>query len=417
MPEGEAIGMQVMHPRCAALDLGRSVLVAAVRVQEGREVRRECRTYQTTSRRLLELASWLVSQGVTHVVMEATGSYWKSVWHILEGQFQLKLANPAQIRNLPGRKSDVNDATWMADLLAHGLVRASFVPPAEIGALRELTRTRKQFVREIGRHTQRIQKILDIANLKLTGTITDVLGASGRAIVKALIAGETDPERLASLVNHRLTATRDQLIEVLQGRLTVQQRHLLQLHLKLVETLETSIAQLDQQIEQAVHPSRETVERLKEVPGLSDVNVPALLGEIGVDMSQFRTHRQLLSWARLCPRLDESAGKIHSTRTQKGAVWIKTLLVQAAWCATRSKNSYLRAQFLRLRARRGANKAILAVAASILTAVYYIIREGVPYKDLGLGYFDHIDRSRVTRRLVARLHHLGYRVQLSEAAA
>jgi len=349
--------------------------------------------------------------------MEATGSYWKSVWHVLEGQFELTLANPAQIKNLPGRKSDVNDATWMADLLAHGLIRGSFVPPAEIDGLRELTRTRKQFVREVGRHTQRIQKILDIANLKITGLITDVLGVSGRAIVKSLIAGETNPERLVELVDYRLRAKREQLVEALHGRLTVQQRHLLAMHLNLIETIETSIEKLDRDIEKAVDPFRDIVDWLKEVPGLSDVTVPALLGEMGIDMTKFKTHRHLLSWARMCPRLDESAGKVHSTRTQKGAVWIKTLLVQAAWAAIKSKNSYLRAQFLRLRARRGAKKAIVAVAASILTIVYYIIRDRIPYKDLGIDYFAHRDRSRLARHHLARLQQLGYNVQISEAVA
>lgn len=406
--------MNVMHPRCAALDLGKDVLVGAVRVQDGTRVERECRTYGTTSHQLLELSSWLSSHRVTHVVMEATGSYWKSVWHALEGQFELILAHPASIRNLPGRKSDVNDATWMADLLAHGLIRGSFVPPAEISALRELTRTRKQFVREVARHTQRIQKILDVGNLKITGLITDVLGASGRAIVKALIAGETNPERLADLAHPRLRVKRERLVEALHGRLTVQQRGLLAMHLNLIETIEASIAQLDQEIEKAVSPFRGIVERLTAVPGLSEVSATALLGEIGVDMSRFKTHRHLVSWARLCPRLDESAGKIHSARTLKGAAWTKTLLTQAAWAASRTKDSYLHAQFLRLRARRGAKKAIVAVAASILTAVYYVIRDGTPYRDLGGQYFQQRDRSKVARRCVARLQQLGYNVQIIE---
>jgi transposase len=411
------IAMHVMHPRCAALDLGKDELMAAVRLQDGASVERDCRTYRTTGRQLLELSSWLVSHGVTHVVMEATGSYWKSVWHVLEGQFELTLANPIQVKNLPGRKSDVNDATWMADLLAHGLIRGSFVPPAQIDGLRELTRTRKQFVREIGRHTQRIQKILDIANLKLTGTITDVLGVSGRAIVKSLIAGETNPERLADLVDYRLRVKRERLVEALHGRLTPQQRRLLSMHLNLIEAIETSIEQLDRDIDKAVDPFRDIVDWLKEVPGLSDIGVPALLGEIGVDMTKFKTHQHLLSWARMCPRLDQSAGKVHSTRTQKGAVWLKTLLIQAAWAAIKTKDSYLRAQFLRLRARRGAKKAIGAVAASILTAVYYVIRDRTPYKDLGIHYFQHRDRSQNTRRLVARLEKLGYHVHLTDSAA
>lgn len=409
--------MQVMYPRCAALDLGKDVLAAAVRLQESDGVRRECRTYGTTKRQLFTLSSWLTTEQVTHVVMEATGSYWKSVWRALEGQFELTLAHPAQIKNLPGRKSDVNDATWMADLLAHGLIRGSFVPPTEIWALRELTRTRKQFVREIARHTQRIQKILDVGNLKLAGTITDTLGVSGRAIVKALIAGEGRPEKLAALAHPRLKATREQLVEALHGRLSAQQRHLLDMHLNLVETLEASIAKLDQEIERAVQPFREIVDRLREVPGLSEVSVSALLAEIGVDMSRFKTHRHVVSWARLCPRLDESAGKVRSNRTLKGAMWTKTLMTQAAWAAVRTRNSYFRAQFLRLRARRGKNKAIVAVAASILTTVYYMIRDGSVYKDLGIHYFQHHDRSRTARRFVARLQQLGYDVKITERVA
>ena len=409
--------MQVMNSRCAGLDLGKDIVVAAIRVQDAAEVTRECRTYGTTSRQVLELSSWLVSMGVTHVVMEATGTYWKSVWHLLEGQLELTLASPAHIRNLPGRKSDVNDATWMADLLAHGLIRGSFVPPPEIAALRELTRTRKQFVREVARHTQRIQKILDTAGLKITGLITDILGVSGRAIVKALIHGETNPERLADLAHPRLQVKRDRLVEALYGRVTVQQQRLLGMHLGLVEALDDSIAQLDQEIEKAVDPFREIVDRLKKMPGLSDITVPAILGEIGVDMSRFKTHRHLVSWARLCPRLDESAGKVHSTRTQKGAVWIKTVIIQAAWAGVRKKDSYFHAQFLRLRARRGSKKAIVAVAASILTAVYYVIRDGRPYTDLGTDHFNRRDRSRTARRFVARLQRLGYNVQITEGAA
>jgi len=409
--------MQVIHPRCAALDLGKDVLVAAVRLQDAAEVRRECRTFQTTGQELLRLASWLESGGVTHVVMEATGSYWKAVWHVLENRFDLTLANPAHIKNLPGRKSDVNDATWMADLHAHGLVRGSFVPPAEIGALRELTRTRKQFVREINRHTQRIQKTLDIAGIKLTGAVSQVLGVSGRKILAALIAGETNAKKLAALAHPRLTASSDRLEEALQGRLTTQQRRLLGMHLNLIQTLDAAIAELDADIAKAVDPFRGIVERLHEVPGLSEINIPAVLGEIGVDMSRFATHAHLISWARLCPRLDESAGKVRSKQTMKGAVWIKELMIQAAWAAIRTKDSYLRAQFLRLRARRGGKKAIVAVAASILTIVYHVIRDGTTYRDLGPNHFTTRDRTQAARRLLARLHQLGYNVSLTAEVA
>ena len=409
--------MQVKNPRCAALDLGKDVLVAAVRLQEEASVRRECRTFGTTSRQLLQLSSWLESEGITHVVMEATGSYWKSVWHVLEGQFELMLANPVHIRNLPGRKSDVNDATWMADLHAHGLISGSFVPPGPIMALRELTRTRKQLGREVARHMQRIQRILDVAGLKITGPISDLLGMSGRAILKGLIDGETDPERLADLAHPRLLAKRATLVEALRGTLTPHQRGLLRIHFHLIETIEASIAELDLQIEEAVRPFRELLTRLKAVPGFGAINTPALLGEIGVDMTPFKTHRHLISWTRLCPRLDESAGKTHSRRTLKGAEWVKPLLIGAAWAAVKVKDSYPRAQFHRLRARRGAKKAIVAVAASLLTTVYHMIREGTPYKDLGADHFDRHDRARAARRLVARLEHLGYHAQITDRAA
>jgi len=409
--------MQVKYARCAALDLGKDTLVAAIRLQEGRDVKQDCRTYGMTTTRLLELRDWLISCGVTHVLMEATGSYWKSVWRSLEGSFHLTLANPAQIRSLPGGKSDVKDARRMVELHAHGLIRGSFVPPADIDGLRELTRTRKQFVREISRHTQRIQKILDIANIKITGVITDVLGVSGRAMIKALIAGETDPHKLVSLAHPRLAASRAKLLEALDGRLTDNQRSLLGMHLRQVESLEKDIAQLDGEIGKAVEPFRQVVDRLKQIPGMSDVSVPAVLGEIGVDMSKFPTDGHLVSWARLCPRNDGSAGKIHSTRILKGAAWIKTLMTQAAWAASRKKDSYFRAQFLRLSRTTEKKKAIVAVAASMLTVIYHMIRDGTSYRDLGFNHFDTYDRAKSTKRLVTRLEKLGYNVQLTEVPA
>ena len=405
--------MEVLHPLCAALDLGKDVLVAAIRLQQGARVTRACRTFGTKRRVLLELRGWLEDLGVTHVVMEATGSYWRSVWQVLEGRFELTLANPAHIKNLPGRKSDVNDATWMADLHAHGLIRGSFVPAAEITALRELTRTRKQFVREVARHTLRIQKILDVGGLKITGPISQILGVSGRRIIKALIAGQSDPERLADLVDPHIRAGRSELVEALHGGLTAQQRGLLRMHLELVEGLEAAISEIDRDIGKAVTPFRELIDRLNQVPGLSDISAPALVAEIGIDMTRFPTCRNLLSWARVCPRLDESAGKVHSRRTMKSSAWVKTLLVQAAWCAAKTKDSYLRAQFLRLRPRCGPKKAIMAVAASLLTAVYHMIRDGTPYRDLGFAYLQQQDRDRVVRRTVARLKQLGFEVTLT----
>jgi len=409
--------MNVMFPRCAGLDLGKDEVVAAVRLQEGVEIRRECRSFAASTGELLKLSDWLMQQGVTHVVMEATGSYWKAVWHILEGSFTLLLANAAHVRNVPGRKSDVNDATWLADLLAHGLIRGSFVPPVPIQDLRDLTRTRKQLVREITQHTQRIQKTLDTANLKLVGVVSDILGVSGRAILKALIAGESDPQRLAELAQGSLKHKRTELVKALEGRIRPHHRELLRLHLGLIGSLEQAVTQLDKQIEEALAPFRGAVERVKTVPGIADLTAQTVLAEIGVDMGRFATHHHLLSWATLCPGLDKSAGKHNSTRTRKGGTWLKTALVQAAWSAIKVKDSYLRAQFFRIKARRGPKKAILAVAASMLTAIYYILRDGSTYKDLTGEHFATLDRDKQAHRLVQRLSQLGFRVELHGVAA
>jgi transposase len=314
---------------------------------------------------------------------------------------------------MTGRKSDVRDARRLADLHAHGLIRGSFVPPPEIDGLRALTRTRKQLVQEITRHTQRIQKILDVANIKITGLITDVLGVSGRAMVKALIAGESDLQKLAALAHPRLTASRAKLVEALDGTLTDDDRWLLGMHLRQVEGLEQEIAALDERIGKVVEPFRELVDRIEQMPGMSDVSTPALLAEIGIDMSKFPRHGHLISWARICPRNDESAGKIQSRRTLKGSRWIKALMTQAAWAASRKKDSYYRAQFLRLCRTTDKKRAIVAVAASMLTAIYYMIRDRTPYRDLGFQHFDTCDRTKAARRLVSRLKTLGYGVQLT----
>jgi transposase len=408
--------MEVLYPRCAGIDLAKDSLVACVRIH-GQPVHKEIRTCATTTSALLALATWLREQGVTHIAMEATGTYWKAVWYVLETEFALVLGNAGHIAKVPGRKSDVSDAEWIADLLAHGLIRGSFVPPAPIQEVRDLTRTRKQLVREITQHTQRIQRTLDAANLKLTGVVSDILGVSGRAMVEALIDGETDPHRLADLARGTLKNKRAALIEALTGRITPHHRRLLKLHLTLIDSLEAAVTELDTQLGDALAPFHEAVARVDAIPGLDTVAAQAIVGEIGLDMSRFATPHHLVSWACLCRRLDESAGKRKSTRTRKGASWIKPLMVQAAWGAINKKDSYYRAQFFRLRARRGPKKAIVAVAASMLTAVYYILRDGVEYRELGAKHFQQLDRPHVTRRLVKRLEDLGYRVHLDDVAA
>jgi transposase len=407
--------MEVLYPRCAGLDVHADSVTACLRLASGPDVTYQHRTVSTTTRGLLELADWLRAAGCTHVAMEATGVYWKPVWHVLEGSFTIVLANAMHIRNVPGRKSDMNDATWIADLLAHGLIRSSFVPPAPIQELRDLTRTRKQLVREIARHTLRIQKTLEDANLKLTRVISNIVGASGRRILKAIIAGETDPARLADLTQGRLKATRAQLVEALHGRVTAHHRFMIQLHLTQIEALEGAVTDLETQLGDTLGPFRAAISLLTTMPGISDTAARVIVAEIGVEMARFPTAGHLISWAGLCPRLDISAGKRHSTRTRHGAPWLKTTLVQAAWAATRKKGSYLQAQFLRLKSRRGPKKAILAVAASMLTAVYFMLRDGVEYHDLGPQHLARRDKEQITKRLLQRLHDLGVSVEVKVA--
>ena len=310
--------MKTLHSRCAGLDVHKAEVVACLRLVGKRKLEREVRRFPTTTRGLLELGDWLERGGCTHVAMEATGVYWKPVWHILEDRFALVLANAAHVKNVPGRKSDVNDATWLADLLAHGLIRASFVPPPAIQELRDLTRTRKQLTREIVQHAQRIQAVLEEANVKLASVISNVLGPSGRRILQAMIAGETDAAKLAALGSERLGCPRAALVEALTGRVREHHRFLLAQHLRTIEQLEESIAAFDARIEAALAPFQDAVKRLSAVPGIGATAAQVIIAEIGSDMSRFPTAGHLLSWAGLVPRLDESAGKRRSTRIKKG---------------------------------------------------------------------------------------------------
>lgn len=408
--------MEVLYPRCAGLDVHKDTVVACVRCVTEPE-HREVRTFATTTSELFALADWLDSHGCTHVAMEATGVYWKPVWHILEARFELVLANAQHIRNVPGRKTDVNDAMWIADLLAHGLIRGSFVPPARIQELRDLTRTRKQLVREISQHTLRIHKILEDANLKVASVLSSVLGTSGRAMLEAIVAGQDDPEHLADLAVGTARRKRGELIEALRGRTTDHHRAMLKLHLRLIAALESALGELDAAAGKLLAPIQERAALLTTMPGVSDVVAQVIVAEIGVDMSRFPSAGHLVSWAGLCPRNDESAGKRRSTRVRKSGTWLKTTLVTAAWAGARKKDSYLRAQFLRIKSRRGAKKAILAVAASMLTAAYYMLRDGVEYRDLGPLHFDRRDKLKTIRRLVRRLSDLGCHVEVSAHAA
>jgi transposase len=393
-------------------------VVACLRLVVDGKVVKEVRTFETTTASLMSLSEWLSENKCTHVAMEATGVYWKPVWHILaDGDFELVLANAAHVKNVPGRKTDVSDAEWLVDLLAHGLIRASFVPDTPTQELRALLRTRKQLVREQSSHTLRVQKTLEDANIKLDSVISDVMGKSGRAMIEALIAGEKDPAKLARFADPRLKASPAQLREALRGRVTKNHRFLLRLHLKQIDALDAAIVTIDRQVEADLAPFRAAVKLLITTPGIKALNAQVVLSEIGIDMGRFPSDRHLISWAGICPRNDESAGKRRSNRLRKGAPWLKTALVQSAWAAVRKKDSYLRAQFHRIKARRGAKKAIMAVAASILTAIYHMLKNGTTYQDLGPHHFDRRSKESQAHHLVKRLVDLGYAVALAPLAS
>lgn len=410
--------MEILHQRCAGLDVHKKTVVAAVRLVEENRVVTEVRTFATTTTGLLALADWLAENGCTHVAMEATGVYWKPVWHVLsDGEIELVLANAAHVKNVPGRKTDVSDAAWLVELLAHGLIRASFVPDGQTQEMRVLLRTRKQLVREKTRHTQRIHKTLEDANLKIDAELSDMLGKSGRAMLNALIAGETDPVRLAALAHGGVKCPQAKLQEALHGRITSHHRLLLKLHLGQIDSLDGAIATIDREVEASLAPFRSAVELVSTIPGVGTLSAQVIVSEIGTEMSRFPTAGHLLSWAGLCPRNDESAGKRRSTRLRKGAQWLKTTLVQCAWAAKNQKASYLQAQFHRLRSRRGPQKAICAVAASILTATYHMLKDGTVYADLGPDHFQRRSKTTQTQRLIRRLEHLGYSVDIKPLIA
>jgi transposase len=409
--------MELLHRRCCGLDVHKETVVACLRLVSDGQVTTEVRTFQTITADLLRLSEWLAANDCTHVAMEATGIYWKPVWHILDdGEFALLLVNAAHVKNVPGRKTDVNDATWLAELLAHGLLRASFVPDTQTQEMRTLLRTRKQLVREQSSHVLRVQKTLEDANIKLDSVLSDVMGKSGRAMIEALIAGETNPAKLASFADRRIKASPEDLREALRGRVTKQHRFLLRLHLNQIDALEASMATIDAQVKESLQPFRTAVELIISTPGIKNLSAQVIISEIGIDMSRFPSAAHLISWACLCPRNDESAGKRRSNRARKGSVWLKTTLVQCAWAAVKNKDSYLRAQFFRIAARRGKKKAILAVAASMLTAIYHMLKDGTMYQDLGRTYFDRRATDQQKKRLVKRLVDLGYAVELTPLA-
>jgi transposase len=408
--------MELKYVRCAGLDVHKDTVVACVRVEEGGRVARTIKTFGTMTIDLLSLQQWLVDEQVTHVAMEATGIYWKPVWHVLEPVCSLILANPAHIKNVPGRKTDVKDAEWIGELLAHGLIEASFVPPEPIQELRALTRDRRQFHREASQHVQRIQKVLQDANIKIDSVISDVMGKSGRAFLKAIVEGESDPEKLAWHSDRRLKAPRKQIVEALRGVATPLHRSTLRRHLQTFDHIQAMVAEIDAEVAALLEPFQRQVELLDTIPGVDLATAQVIIAEIGVDMSRFSTAGHLLSWAGLSPRNDESAGKRRNPRIGKGGQWLKATLVQSAWAATRKKDSHLRVLFLRLKGKRGPKKAIVAVAAEMLRSAWHMLTRDEEYKEIGDCVQDEAQKARAAKRLVGRLKKLGYNVELPAAA-
>jgi transposase len=411
--------MEVVSPIIAGLDVHEKTVVACLRVQEEKRVQRTLRTFGTTTPALLELQRWLVENQCPRVVIESTGVYWKPVFNILEGSVEVILANAHQVKTLPGRKTDMRDAEWLAELGAHGLVKASFIPPEPIRELRELTRYRKSLIRQRTAEVNRIQKILETANIKLGSVASDVLGASGRAMLRALIAGERDAVVLAGLAKGTLRKKMDQLILSLSGRFLQRHAFLLRQMLDHVEFIDSQIATIDGEVERLCVPFEIPLQFLQSTPGVGSRTAQVIVAEIGCDMNQFPTEHHLASWAAICPGNNESAGKRRTGKTRNGNPWLRAALVEAAWAASRARGTYLQSQFRHLAYARGkgTKKAIVAVAHSILIAAWHILKNNVPYNDLGPEHLRRTDPEKIKRLLVRKLEALGYRVSLEEKTA
>ena len=410
--------MDTLYGRCAGLDVHKSNVVVCVRCcdRPGKPFE-EVRTFSTMTADLLALSDWLAGHGVTHVAMESTGVYWKPIFNILGGRFEVILVNAEHIKKVPGRKTDVKDCQWIAQLLQHGLLKASFVPPGPIRELRDLTRQRTQLIGERTAAVNRIQKVLEDANVKLAGVATDVLGVSGRDMLEALIAGETDPAKLAELARKRLREKMPALRLALQGRVTDHHRFLLRMHLDHVTHLEELIGRLGARIEEALVPFAGAGERLQSIPGISQRVAETVLAEIGPRMEQFPSADHLASWAGMCPGNNESAGKRRSGRITKGNRWLKRILVQAAWAASHTKGTYLAAQYRRLAKRRGCKRALVAVGHTLLVIIYHVLKRGMTYAELGADFLERLEPARLTRQLVKRLEALGHKVTLEPCPA
>jgi transposase len=408
--------MRIVYARCCELDVHKKSITACVLLRDtAGATQQEIRRFGTMTRDLLELMDWLHGLQVSHVAMESTGVYWKPVWNILEGQFEILLVNAQHIKAVPGRKTDTKDCQWIADLLQHGLLRGSFVPPPPIRELRDLTRLRTSLRQDHTAVANRMQKILEDANLKLASVASDWLGVSGRAMLAQLLAGEEDVTKLADLARGRLREKIPALQLALQGRLTDHHRWLLRLQREQLEFLESQIAQLDAQIQAHVTEYQDAITLCTTIPGIEEVAAANLVAEIGVNMEQFPSAQHLASWAGLCPGNHESAGKRLSGTSRKGNAWLRRSLCQAAWAASHTKDTYLATRFRRLAARKGKKRAIVAVAHTILVMVYHMLKAKQPYRELGADFLDRRNAEQVKRYLLKRLERLGLQVTVRSA--
>jgi transposase len=403
--------MRVIYERCCGLDVHKRRVVACVITPEGQQTR----TFSTMTRDLLALSDWLIEHQVSHVAMESTGVYWKPVYNLLEEEFTVLVVNAQHIKAVPGRKTDVKDAEWIADLLKHGLVRASFVPDRSLRELRELVRHRRSLIRQRAHIVNRIQKVLEGANIKLSAVASDVVGASGRAMLEALVGGVEDPSQLASLAKGRLRQKRAELEEALQGLMGPHQKVMLESHLRHLDFLDQEIQNMDAEVDSRMDPFEMAIERVDQIPGVGRRTAQEILAETGLDMSRFPTSAHFASWAKMCPGNNESAGKRKSGHTGQGNPWLRSALAEAAWASSHTRNTYLAAQYHHLAPRKGSKRAIMAVAHTILVTIYHMLKNTAEYRDLGGDYYDQRNHHQNVQRAVRRIERLGYTVTLEVA--
>ena len=404
--------MEVIYKRCCGLDVHKEIVVACLLIREGGKVLKEIRSFLTMTVDLVVLHDWLKSHQVTHVAMESTGIYWRPVFNLLEEDFTVLLVNAAHIKTVPGRKTDVKDSEWIADLLSHGLLRGSFIPPEPIRDLRDLTRYRKTLTDERVRQVNRLQKFLEAANIKLSSVATDVMGVSGRTMLEALLSGSTDPQVLSELAKGRLRKKLPELKKALEGRFRSHHRFMVAEVLTHLDFLDEAIERVSQEVSSRIAPFSKIVESMDLIPGINERVAEGVLSEMGVEMSCFPTEGHAASWAGLCPGNHESAGKRKSGRIRKGDQWLRRYLTEAAWAAIRKKGSYLSALYHRLVVRRGKKKAIVAVAHRLLVIIYHMIKDQASYRELGADYFNKLNIAYVQRHHVKRLESLGFKVIL-----